>query len=520
MIYGYDYMLETAYTDGGGALEAFYFTLVFALSMIVLARRYGRDPDELSKIAHYTTPAALLATAVFALLPEPLNTALYLLSPVLFAPAMVRRVYGVLYTSGQGSRITRYMAGIAACVTLFTAWMIAEPPKEIAFLIVALLSLPAWIGIRRIATLPDGLPAAGAFRLSRRIILLLVAAVAVLLMFNMMNTIIHTNIINAGIEESNPFYMILGFILPLVGFVLYGFIHDKGHEWLGFICGMGLCIIGVILALVPSDAQSGLLVPLAFTDGLGGTYTEFFILTIPVFFLQGAKRPVFAASLGVIANLISSAFEIIVWGAGMPESLMVLGTPLFAATAILAVIFIVLVSVIFERHREKTLAAALHAMMRKGTAPQKEGPLPDAETPVPRDVPETQKMIDVGLTIEEIKVAQLLIEGETKRGIERKLKMSVAEVNQRLANVRDKVIGIGHSDPAIAAAATQCRLTSRETEVLTLMRQNAGNGEIAAAMFISDETVKTHIRNVMKKIPVEKRQEIPAWLETFEGGGD
>jgi DNA-binding NarL/FixJ family response regulator len=307
--------------------------------------------------------------------------------------------------------------------------------------------------------------------------------------------------------------MILGLILPLAGFVLYGLIHDKGHERLGFICGISLCVIGLILALVPGGAQKAFLIPLAITDGLGGTYTEFFILTIPVFFLLGTKRPVFAASLGVIVNLIASAYRSIAEEILLPESLSAFGAPLFASTAISAVLFIVMVSIIFENYREKTLAAALYAMLYKGAAP--EGSPPAAGALTSPDDPKTSELA-AGLTPEEIKVALLLIEGETKRGIERKLSISVAEVNRRIAAVRDKVVGHGSSAPVIASAAVEYKLTAKETEVLELLGQNMGNGEIAAALFVSDETVKSHVRNVMKKIPVEKRQEIPAWLETYE----
>lgn len=48
-------------------------------------------------------------------------------------------------------------------------------------------------------------------------------------------------------------------------------------------------------------------------------------------------------------------------------------------------------------------------------------------------------------------------------------------------------------------------LTSREEEVLDLIRQGLSNKEIAAALCIAPGTVKTHIRNVMEKLHIRNR---------------
>lgn len=42
-------------------------------------------------------------------------------------------------------------------------------------------------------------------------------------------------------------------------------------------------------------------------------------------------------------------------------------------------------------------------------------------------------------------------------------------------------------------------LTPREMEVLTLVRENLSNKEIAANLYISETTVKKHVQNIMKK---------------------
>jgi DNA-binding NarL/FixJ family response regulator len=48
-------------------------------------------------------------------------------------------------------------------------------------------------------------------------------------------------------------------------------------------------------------------------------------------------------------------------------------------------------------------------------------------------------------------------------------------------------------------------LTSREREVLALIGQGRTNGEIAAALVVSEGTVKTHINHVFTKLQLRDR---------------
>ena len=51
------------------------------------------------------------------------------------------------------------------------------------------------------------------------------------------------------------------------------------------------------------------------------------------------------------------------------------------------------------------------------------------------------------------------------------------------------------------------RLTDRELEVLRFVAQGLNNREIAKQLFISENTVKNHIRNILEKLQLHSRME-------------
>jgi len=51
-------------------------------------------------------------------------------------------------------------------------------------------------------------------------------------------------------------------------------------------------------------------------------------------------------------------------------------------------------------------------------------------------------------------------------------------------------------------------LSTREREVLALIRQRKTNKDIAAALFISENTVKIHVSNILDKMGVHRRSEL------------
>jgi DNA-binding NarL/FixJ family response regulator len=67
--------------------------------------------------------------------------------------------------------------------------------------------------------------------------------------------------------------------------------------------------------------------------------------------------------------------------------------------------------------------------------------------------------------------------------------------------VMDHLKSPTQSDEAIAVG----QLSQRELEVLKLMVEGYSNPEIAAALYLSPNTVKTHVRGIMNKLAVDDR---------------
>lgn len=64
---------------------------------------------------------------------------------------------------------------------------------------------------------------------------------------------------------------------------------------------------------------------------------------------------------------------------------------------------------------------------------------------------------------------------------------------------------------APAAAEEGPRLSARELEVLELCAAGATNREIAETLFISENTVKHHLKSILAKLQVQNRAQAVAW---------
>jgi len=85
-----------------------------------------------------------------------------------------------------------------------------------------------------------------------------------------------------------------------------------------------------------------------------------------------------------------------------------------------------------------------------------------------------------------------------------------AEPEMLVAAVRAVARGNTYIDPAVAAQLVGAfspadELTPRETDVLRQIALGRSNKEIATALAVSDETVKTHVGKVLARLHVENR---------------
>jgi DNA-binding NarL/FixJ family response regulator len=110
------------------------------------------------------------------------------------------------------------------------------------------------------------------------------------------------------------------------------------------------------------------------------------------------------------------------------------------------------------------------------------------------------------------------------------LKDSPAE--ELLAGVRVVARGDALLDPSVTRAVIEDyarrprgredlagkleRLTARELEVLRLVAQGLSNAEIAAALFVSAGTVKTHVARILQKLDLRDRMQ--AVIVAYESG--
>jgi DNA-binding CsgD family transcriptional regulator len=385
-------------------------------------------------------------------------------------------------------------------------------PRGIVFAVFALPLLFAWAGVRRHIGIADSAATASKRGGSKSSLVILCAAF--LLMFTikkMIDIIFHT------VEQFDDFlYIPVYLLLQPVLYSVFGFIGDKKKERISVVIAAGLCIISILLAVVAENPLSPVVIPVVPAAMIFYTYIIYFIYVIPIYNIRQAKIPVFLASLSLVCLLLQWLFARLVHPF-VPKMLMSVGEPLFVTTTILSVVLLILLHFIFQRRRERTLAASLYALLY-GVSQQKRRSTDISPGDEPPDEPETtltQKISDAGLTRDEIKVALLLVDGESKRDIARKMHINAADFNQHEKSIRQKLNLMSDPDPVIAAVVAEYKLTKRETDVLRYLGRNVGNDEIAAELYLSEDTVKVHVHNLMKKLPEKKRSRIPEWLESY-----
>ncbi|GAA1887458.1 response regulator transcription factor [Paeniglutamicibacter psychrophenolicus] len=77
-----------------------------------------------------------------------------------------------------------------------------------------------------------------------------------------------------------------------------------------------------------------------------------------------------------------------------------------------------------------------------------------------------------------------------------------------LTKLVDHYVSDSNAARTAAGSQTLARLTPRETEVLVLVAQGLSNDEITAELHVSNNTVKTHISNLLAKLHARDRAQL------------
>ncbi|MGI6090404.1 MAG: helix-turn-helix domain-containing protein [Saccharofermentanales bacterium] len=287
----------------GNAPAWFFLSLV--ISMAVFESLFHKRPKLAIPVSRIMAISGAIITAIMPLFSAAVFTALYVFTGILIGPLIVMRIYGVLNTAPRNQTFRWYTAAIAVTIVLHTFWVILSWPPVFRFILIAIPGLLAsWrlpalspVEGQRLSGLQEAVP--------KRMWLPLALFSILIILVTLASAIINTNYSMPAQQENLVVMWLLARLLPAAGFMIYAWAADYDRAKTALIIAISFYLAGIWISFV--YPQQSLWVPLLIADGIGGSFAEYHVLTLPLYLIPYTKRPLFVGSLGFMMNFLISA---------------------------------------------------------------------------------------------------------------------------------------------------------------------------------------------------------------------
>lgn len=275
------------------------------ISIVVSEGVFHKRPGLAISVSRVMAISGAIITAIMPLFPATVFTGLYVLTGILIGPLIIMRIYGVLNTVPLNQTFRWYTSAIAVTIVLHAFWVILPWSTLFRFTIIAIAGLLAsWrlpvlpsVEGRRLSGLQEAVPKRMWLPLGLFLILIILVTLA--------SAIINTNYSMPAQQENLVVVWLLARLLPAAGFMIYACAADHGRAKTALIIAISFYLAGIWISFV--YPKQSLWIPLLIADGIGGSFAEYHVLSLPLYLMPYTKRPLFVGSLGFMMNFLISA---------------------------------------------------------------------------------------------------------------------------------------------------------------------------------------------------------------------
>ena len=244
-------------------------------------------------------------TAVMPLFPAVVFTVLYVLTAILIAPLLIMRIYGVLSTAPPAQTFRWYTSAIAITIILHTFWVILPWPTVFRFALIAITGLFASSHLPELSTFKEQRLSGFEEAVPKKMWLPLGLFLILIILVTTASAILNTSYSMPAQQENIVAVWLLARLLPAAGFMIYAWAADHGKAKTALIIAISFYLAGTWISFV--YPEQSLWIPLLIADGIGGSFAEYHVLTLPLYLMPYTKRPLFVGSLGFMMSFMIAA---------------------------------------------------------------------------------------------------------------------------------------------------------------------------------------------------------------------